>query len=205
MTGKVKVTKEVAEAIEKLRNADLTDYGIVVKVSKSNRLDTQQMHKECAAIRKWTHQGHGINADKLLDALRTGYEIDDEYKVGDWVVYVPYITEIYVGKVEDLLSDGFIQTDIYAGCKEKQAFSPKNIRHATPDEIEAEKERRVWAGIGRAVGEFRVGDYGLLGNYIFRKAVEGNDLAQLKDDYSKGKLIGFFPAESFIEFGGGEE
>ncbi|MFD1206672.1 hypothetical protein ACFQ38_16365 [Sporosarcina contaminans] len=68
------------------------------------------------------------------------------------------------------------------------------------EEIKAEQERQAWAKIGRRVGEFRDGDLGISehGNYIDTPSI-------LKARYELGQLRGFYPAESLISFGGGED
>ncbi|WP_336822979.1 hypothetical protein [Sporosarcina sp. USHLN248] len=195
MTEKVKLSKQVAEAIEKLRNADYTDFGIVSVIAGGAQILPQNLAKCFVVIRKWTYQENGACADKLLDALRTGYEIEDEYKVGDWVIWddrsgIAMINSLHLREKDKWVSD------VYDCWEDKN----KIIRHATTEEIKAEKERRKWAKIGRKPGEFRDGDLGISehGNYIDTPSI-------LKARYELGQLRGFYPAESLISFGGGKD
>ncbi|MHC8517023.1 hypothetical protein [Sporosarcina sp. ITBMC105] len=184
MTEKVKVTQRQADWLDRYKNEKEIAYAIDIQPHKK---------RPDSPIVDWP-------ASKVAEALYRGYEVEEEYEQGDWLQEHHGNIGI-VTKVEGSKVWGYWNGSNF----EAFAFKREIVKKLTPEEIKAEQERRVWARIGREVGEFHVGDYGLLGNYIFRKAVEGNDLVQLRDDYSKGKLIGFFPAESFIEFGGGEE
>lgn len=91
----------------------------------------------------------------LAKALLIGYEVEPEFKRGDWVknVYnddVGIVTELgssYL-KYDDGLSDGF-----------------HNFRHATPEEIAEEKQRRFWHENGREIWEIKEEDIlGYLGD-----------------------------------------
>src|SRR5690606_29085439 len=146
---KVKVTREQAEAIEYLKKL-LSD--------TSERKRNLQLIKE-----KLDHDYHWespnfkaaneIPDDIFIAALHYGYEVEPKFEVGDWVVidYKEHGTK--VGKIK-----GYIKKDAFYIDNNHAAGSIMNTRHATPEEIVAEKERRWWAKHGRDVWELREGD-----------------------------------------------
>ena len=71
---KVVLPKDVAEAIENLRDFGLTDYGIIVESAdttrKGNEID------ELRIIRKFTFESEGDGAQIILQALVNGYEVE---------------------------------------------------------------------------------------------------------------------------------
>lgn len=131
-----------------------------------------------------------LNLDEIVRALYVGYEVELPIKVGDWIF------NCKTGEISKVIR---IDSD-YAEVEEQRVFMFDYSRHATPEEIKAEQERRVWSEIGREVGEFRDGDAAV--------ADEGNVLRNpdnIQKHYACGKLTGFYPAESFISFGGESE
>lgn len=72
------------------------------------------------------------------------------------------------------------------------------IRHATPEEIKVEQERLLWKSINREVGEFRSKDIRINEN---GEPIIVNDTKHARMLFEKGKVKGFYPAESFISFG----
>lgn len=178
---KVKLTREQAEAFKgfKAGNFKLIDF-IESREYWSNAFEPLK----------------DIAVDKFARMLYEpdSYEVDEEYKVGGWVV------DVATGKVHEV-----------AEIKGKAIITPTGLkigfswlRHATSEEIKAEQERRVWAKIGREVGEFRVGDIRVLKGTV-SGFVRTNCVRNARDEYQDGQLKGFYPAESFISFGGGEE
>src|SRR5690606_17331433 len=139
---KVKVTREQAEAIE---------------FAKKNHPNIDIV-KAYVNYRDWRLCGELdslklLEFDDLIKALYNGYEVEPEFKVGDWVVidYKEHGTK--VGKIK-----GYIKKDAFYIDNNHAAGSIMNTRHATPEEIVAEKERRWWAKHGRDVWELREGD-----------------------------------------------
>lgn len=140
----------------------------------------------------------------LLRAIKEGYEVEPEYKPGDWIVRIKSnmsgdLPEGLVFKVTETACTKTVRGD------NGRRHIKDNIRHATPGEIKAEQERRVWAKIGRRPREFRLGDAyennkGII--YTFDKPGRIN---AIEDMYDRGSLKGIYPAESFISFGGWEE
>src|SRR5699024_5409243 len=89
--------------------------------------------------------------DKVIDGE---YEVESEFKVGDWVLDVyEGITRIDSKEKEGLwIGEGTLTWVNYDGeCYER-------LRHATPEEIAEEKQRRWWAKHGREVWELREND-----------------------------------------------
>ncbi|WP_077325719.1 hypothetical protein [Virgibacillus siamensis] len=112
-----------------------------------------------------------VPMSKIVDALCNGYEVEPEYKVGD------YVTRIITGQnarpqddknllegrtfVISEVADDFVTDE--GGMKHLMW----NIRHATESEIAEEKERRWWAEYGRGVKEYKKGDIFKHGTQIF--------------------------------------
>lgn len=143
---KVKLTKEQANAIEwALQKENEYSPDRLLRLRSS---DNANFHNELYPL-------NDIDIAVLARALYIGYEVEPEFKVGDWVVYKhnntiwEIIGELYGGKVH---------YDITRGGKYKGSVHKDHIRLATPEEIEKEKERRWWAKHGREVWELREGD-----------------------------------------------
>ncbi|GGP17261.1 hypothetical protein [Oceanobacillus neutriphilus] len=113
------------------------------------------------------------DAAKLARALYVGYEVIPQYKVGDWVVYVPdnSIWEI----TKDTYNDG-THINLMNGNEIMNVVSANHLRHATPEEIQQEKKRRFWERLGREVDEYRQGDIVTtgFGNYTSITKLEMN-------------------------------
>lgn len=207
MTEKVKLPKAVAEAIETLRNAEYSDYGVVKYVDVGGPIHVKHGAEIQNTLRGWTYENGGRNSDLLLDALRIGYEVEEEYKVGDWKKVQLANGNWVIGKIdtiafEDIIMNYLDEDGIWQRVRElaERSFNP------TPEEIKAEKERRVWARIGREVNEWKEGDAYDHRNYLVKFYVDGSDLSKkkAKEAYDNGKVKGFYPAEYFISFGGEE-
>ena len=133
--GKVKITQEQARAIEERKRTNLLDLSIIHHVNGKWKGATNYVLND-------------LTLDELIRALYIGYEVEETFEVGDWIVNiynedVGIVTELgssYL-KYDDGLSDGF-----------------HNFRHATPEEIAEEKQRRLWYENGREVGEFKLND-----------------------------------------------
>lgn len=163
---------------------------------------------------EWLAENKPLNDLSQADmarALLIGYDVQPEYKVGDWVARTrttpntgsqnPHFAEGYIFKITDLVSDK-VGDGICLHLIE-------NIRHATPEEIKAEQERRAWKRIGREPGEFVSGDTiqissgctFLLGAYTDSQKRQ-MCIDQAETYYDAGRITGFYPRESFISFGG---
>jgi|SRR5690625_2485227 len=134
MTEKVKLTQEQADAIELASN----------KKGRTIEFHTKSVwQNDFAALNE-------LNTDELVRALYIGYEVELEFEVGDWV-YV--IATRQVHQITGRLNNKIIYLDMDGGMTREV-----NVRHATPDEIAAEKEWRWWARHGRKEYELRIND-----------------------------------------------
>lgn len=198
MTEKVTITAEQAAALKVLTDTEKWSHESIISVHTSSP-------------RGWnTWNGvDGLNGMPLLtlvDALRIGYEIEPEYKVGEWVVFVGEhlvdgeFPEEVVQVIAVRNQSNQIQFAEVSGWQ-----SIENVKgHATPEEIKAERERKVWAKYGRKVNEWRNGDVAIIQGRAHNVVIRENDLA-IQSDYDGGYVDGFYPAESFIEFGGDDQ
>lgn len=146
--NKVKLTREQAEELE-IQKRELKPKDIVQR-----RILTIYPNSVFTSI----------ELDTLIKALYIGYEIKEEFKVGDWVVKeFEGITGDVIGKVEKIDESNYGVEQLHGlwsnFLKHKTIIvNEGNVRHATPEEIEQEKERRWWAKHDRKVWELRVGD-----------------------------------------------
>jgi len=190
MAEKLKLTQEQAEAIEVVRT-------IIIPIEFANKLK-------------------GLSAAVILQAIKEGYDIKPQFKVGDWVVRVSeFRSYVENAKYQNYQVNSVfrIQTILnsYAIDEHGTNHDLENIRHATTGEIKAEKERQLWKSIGREVGEFREGDIFLDRNGTCFEISEKHEFedkikrASSESWYKTGESKGFYPAESFISFESEEE
>src|SRR5690625_2377859 len=94
---------------------------------------------------------NSINLDDMIRALYIGYEVEPEFKVGDWVTCSLFsgVYEI----TEDNQFLGIVQLDNNGG-----GIHESRLRHATPEEIAKEKERRMFATYDREPWEIKAND-----------------------------------------------
>lgn len=190
--SKITLTKEQAAAIE-----------LFLEHHKGDKAFLLNLH---AQGNQWTGKIYpamnGLDQSDMARALLIGYDVELGYKAGDYVVRKDgetFSTRSRVAKVAKLFSDNAIL--IVDGGTVPFA----NIRHATPEEIKAEKERQLWASLGREVGEFKVGDVYLNEFDVPVHIPTLERLELFKKEIHERRLKGFFPAESFISFEDGEE
>lgn len=123
---KVKLTREQAEEIE-IRNK-----GFAKEETIKNHIFGWS-YIECL---------NELTLDEMIRALYIGYEIEETFKVGDWVFDRESVYKIISKHHADDLNKGMYL----------------KARHATPEEIEEEKQCRWWAKHGRKVWELRQSD-----------------------------------------------
>lgn len=126
--SKVKITQEQANWLEKL-------------IAEKSNGRTGVMNSHCDGG-KWVDGAEPLNvlsADEMARALYIGYDIKPEFKCGDWVYWDDDTVGIYTPQPK--------------GYEKHIA-----VRHATPEEIAKEKERRWWSSNGREVWELKQGD-----------------------------------------------
>lgn len=145
MTEKVKITQEQATEIE-LQKKELKKHDIVARRILTNRIN---------------RYFHSMTVDEVIKALYIGYEVEPDFEVGDWV-YVDWSdskAKRRVFKVERTKYEfGKIEIDNDTS-KYPNTTPPLDIvRHATPEEIAKEKERRWWDKHGREPWELKASD-----------------------------------------------
>jgi hypothetical protein len=173
---KVKLTLEQAEAIKTFCKTYNQQYWL--EIFKNNKQIPDWEHEEMRILTE-------LSDDEFALAVCGWYEIEEPYKVGDWL-YVSTPNSDFVAKVVEEESE-------YVGFDNGRLLSSFQFRKATPEEIAAEKERRKWAAIGRKVNEYRKGDFVKVKGEEFYGVVErplGNDRYQVRDlHYSRSPYI----------------
>ena len=140
---KVKLTQEQASAINDCRNI----------VGDEMLIEMQVYRRNSPWRNKWNAINE-LNLMTLVDALRIGYEVESEFKSGDYVVNDIGTIGLIESVNGDHLKGVWIRDfDIPMNCT-----SNKIARHATPEEVEEVKERRWWTKHGRYVGEYKEND-----------------------------------------------
>lgn len=148
--GKVELTRKQAAVIEELKtkfsNEQIVANNVKYRIAEINH---DHLHHELVKL----------NLDILIKALYIGYEVEEEFKVGDWAVYDNKI----IGKVKKI-ADDLITIDVeleYLRDNGETAYVntfARYFRHATPEEVAEEKERRWWKKHNRMPWELKVGD-----------------------------------------------
>jgi len=142
---KVKLTREQAEALEKAVNRydkDLT----VVRHAERYLLEEDE--------RKLTE----LTTVEIAKALYIGYEVEETFKVGD-LVKCNWGSGEYEDKVYEIVNISSVKDrEIEINWLDNPYPMKEWLRHATPEEIAEEKQRRWWASHGREVWELRKGD-----------------------------------------------
>jgi len=123
---KVKLTKEQAEGIQKL-------YTFIH--------DNDVLNLE-------------FTARELSEIIKYGYEVEETFEVGDWVVYDNGVERGYGYKTNQIKD----VDEQKAYFDERRSMNLSSLRHATPEEIAEEKQRRWWESNNRAVWELKEGD-----------------------------------------------
>ncbi len=89
---------------------------------------------------------------EFYDALRFGYEVEPDYKVGDWIYQEATKT---IAKITGFNSEG---DRFNIDHKKIVSVHISTIRHATPKEIAIEKERIFFENHGRKPWELKFDD-----------------------------------------------
>ena len=168
MTEKITITQEQSEAL-------------IAVLSTNDRVKVLHNH---ANLRKWFGAGHKpvleIPFGNLARILYepNSYQVEPEYKVGDWVVS----RGLHFGKIDAIINAKFIGTWFNEGRTDRmECEASAFIRHATPEEIKAEKERQKWAGIEE--GDVLIGlILGRLAAFIQRHPEHGEIAVKTQND-----------------------
>ena len=161
---KVKLTREQAEMIKNHKEAKEFE-----RLMQKHRMKGLPTHID------------ELTTQQVVDAYFDGYEVEETFKVGDWVMHelskwLGEVTRIYEDELNVLrLGDGYI-------------WNKKYVRHATPEEIAEEKQRRWWARHGRDVYEFKAGDLIKCEDTTSEVESPEEDLIWIKMNGAKGTL-----------------
>ena len=143
--SKVKITEQQAEAIEEIKGgvSELFEANLTTQIKKGWLSNAFTPLNE-------------LSTKDYLDALYIGYEIKQEFKVGDWIYINKEATITNKPQVKKIvgINKGIVKFDDDWVI----SINSQHIRHATPEEIAEEKERRWWVKHGREVWELRDGD-----------------------------------------------
>lgn len=141
-----------------------------------------------------------VSLEKLADAIKYGYEVEPEFKVGDWLAYDKtnggtIVVEIIAvtGKVGGI--ECFILGEGYG--KKAKTMVNTHYRHATPSEIAEEKDRRFFARHGRKSWEIREGDIlEYLGDLLIVDSFDSEDVCFKR---SKGSIDDYFENSDYVK------
>lgn len=144
---KVKLTREQADVIEK------------VKCNSDDKVDT---FLEYHLAHRHSYKDAftpllDLTVDEIAIALHVGYEVEPEFNVGDWL-HLHLNNEDVVREYHS--PSHMKEHHFYKNLEGRpRPFSGEDyIRHATPEEIAEEKERRLFAENGREPWELAGGD-----------------------------------------------
>lgn len=141
--SKVKITQEQAEELKQLIFDDWNKEEIIYLTRVGHWREGTPLH--------------GLSADDVAMAYFVGYEVEPNFKVGDWVV----ITSVNnTGKISKITNTNALK-DYPIGLdwdNENEVLGYDDIRHAAPEEVATEKTRGWWDRSGRKVWELREGD-----------------------------------------------
>src|SRR5690625_4301046 len=141
---KVVLTQEQANAIEAFRILEQNNKQIL----KYNFHKLPEIDKDTFA-----EPINEMDFDTLVKALYIGYEVEPEFKVGDWVF--------------NNGTDRTFQLNESTVNALNEYKNMEHIRHATDEEIAQEKERRWWKKHNRDVWELKEGDVLDLNGHTF--------------------------------------
>lgn len=158
--SKVLLTREQAEAIEH----GLTAESSICKGSPSNLINLYSHNKySFDGFSGRLRPINDLTVSKLAKALYIGYEVEETFEVGDWVVRTKELghQNFYEGKIFKVkrIDKGHLTGQrVVVDNDDNSEHVFENIRHATPEEIAEEKQRRWWGENGRDVWELKQGD-----------------------------------------------
>lgn len=145
---KVKVTQEQAYAIEIMKEKHLED--LEGLFANPDDYDIKGYHKPLFEL----------TPEQCYNALYIGYEVEEKYKEGDWV-YVDWVSKDakqHLFRVKGTEKESGMTFIVIDNPEGNNTPPERIVRHATPEEIAEEKQRRWWAKHGRKPWELRKGD-----------------------------------------------
>lgn len=146
---KVKLTTEQAKAI-KIVMRD-TNQGLT-RPNMETQLKKEWKNEPFSTL-------NSLTVEEFIKAILGEYVVETEYKLDEWIVAETDEKGPYVGQITDI--DRLEGTNIWFTINNKGVTyrtSAENVRHATPEEIEKEKQRRWWEENNREVWELSKGD-----------------------------------------------
>lgn len=100
---------------------------------------------------------NGLTYDDFIKAVKDGYEVELEFKVGDWVTDRDESSNV-TGRITRVDTVNKLVWGYFSYHDKETNFDFWEVRHATPSEIAKEKERRFFAKHGRESWELRHND-----------------------------------------------
>jgi len=183
---KVKLTQEQADAINNLMEKRTKDSIVRERANPFSQAGAYVGKSNDIVFKE-------MDFDTLIKALYIGYEVEPDFKVGDWVITRAFGKShknraLKIRKTNKNYTTGksyyyFENTDEpHYNC-----YLEDIDRHATPEEIAKEKQRIWWAKHDRGVWELREG--------VALKAVDGGclvEVCEVFDSHNVG-LTGVIP------------
>lgn len=134
MAEKITITQEQADAIERLKEGQRKDFEVYYKGNRERVVD-------------WARPLSDLSTGEYISILYDGYEIEPKYKTGDWVANLDG-SNIYPKGDAKVIEVGLVgEKYVRPVGNEAWGFPFYLVRHATPEEIKAEKERQKWSEI----------------------------------------------------------
>ncbi|WP_102706991.1 hypothetical protein [Terribacillus saccharophilus] len=192
---KVKVTREQADAI---------DFAINGPSDLLYHNNPDELLSGCAKDWEFGGQLEALNSMSIVTiakALYIGYEIEG-FKVGDWVVITTGVNKDFnqTKKITDIQKSFASGHSVVYQLNSEGAYYDNEIRYATPEEIEAEKNRRRWATIGRNVNEYKVGDIVTTGSLTRPiESIENHLILEHLGEYSNEEVFMVCPVEQRLD------
>lgn len=175
---KVIITQDQANAIEGIRN--------------HHRYELERFKKNPSRFAGWLLPIKEMDVLDIEKAFRGDYEVEPEYKVGDWVVNKNLANIGKIKNIELLKSGEEYFRGFWSNGSPMHCLKGNLKRHATPEEIEQGKERRWWAEQGRKPWSLRMYDCLISKNKVKPVVVIGIN-------------TNFFRGETTIELNDGTE
>lgn len=136
--GKVKITREQADAIKRIEDVDYA-----INIHGLNKRPDSPLAE--------------LETSQLVRALYIGYEVEKPKLIeGDWVT----ASDGTIGMLRKVPNSN-IYNDFYVdsiGYRVAERPRLSDLKHSTSEEVAKEKERRFWRSNGRDVWELREGD-----------------------------------------------
>lgn len=145
---KVKLTKKQADSLEYLKS--------LWKGTPAKKLNFILIGEKLDKEYHWDNEADEIPDADFIEALHFGYEVEPEYQCGEWIAYKRPDGTTIIAKIVEVEDDSVL-TDYQVAGFDQRFYFP-SIRHATPEEIKQEKERRWWERHDRDVWELIKGD-----------------------------------------------